>query len=95
MQYGFIVTHENIAYDTPAEWDEYEDHIVGPRDVSAETVEALKAGKGKAFALLDDDRIPYMRGRWFDDGDRSPLEDIGYAYGCTMQTDGRGKVIIG
>lgn len=82
--------------------------ISGPRDVSPQAVAALKAGKGVAFQLWDDDGTRYYSGRFFptldgegfDDVDPNgyegdPLEDFGAPNaGCTEMTIKNGEGYI-
>jgi hypothetical protein len=52
----------------------------GPRDAPGELCEQLKAGKGRAFRMRDDDQIVYYHGRYLgpDDEDMfGPLDDLG------------------
>lgn len=83
-------------------------NITGPRNVSPQAEAALKAGKGTAFQLWDDDGIRYFTGRFFetldgqgfDDVDPNgyegdPLEDYGAAQGCTHMTIKNGQGYIG
>jgi hypothetical protein len=47
--------------------------VKGPRDAHPKALEDLKAGKGTAFQLWDDDGIRYYSGRFFE-----TLDDLGY-----------------
>lgn len=66
------------------------DHVeMGPEDISAELTARLKAGEGRVFRCLDDDRNVYFEGRLIieredpdDETDFHPLYDLGEGYGC-------------
>lgn len=59
--YAWIITHVN----TKDLGDDMADEkgTVGPHDASDEMIADLKAGKGHAFRMSDDDGIWYYRGR--------------------------------
>jgi len=65
--------------------------VYGPRGISDENSEKLKAGEGHEFELYDDDRNLYYKGRVIGDFEGfEPLEDYGMPNaGCTlMKLDG-------
>jgi hypothetical protein len=57
--------------------------VEGPRDAHPDALRDLRAGKGQAFQLWDDDGILYYRGRWFEQVDEHgrPVETSHAPYG--------------
>jgi hypothetical protein len=83
--------------------------VCGPRRAHPKALEDLKAGKGTAFQLWDDDGVRYYSGRFFptldglgyddvdelDEMDMGPLGDYGEPNaGCTEMTIKNGEGYI-
>lgn len=68
--YGWVITHVN----TKDLGDDMADEVgtIGPRDISDENLDMLKAGHGITFRMTDDDGIWYYRGRLIVDSDEYP-----------------------
>ena len=82
MAYAWVITKDLIE-------DGKCDRLWGPRGASKSKLDALDMGEGVRFRLLDDDGEVYYEGRIvgaLDSEQHSgfePLEDLGYATGCT------------
>jgi hypothetical protein len=98
MSRAWIITKDYIAEDPGVAYPgspglPTDVGTIGPRDASDADIAALKAGKGHAFALYDDDHNLYYRGRaiWSEDdeeeGPYGPLGDFGGPNaGCVLIT---------
>lgn len=75
--YGWIITRDHLADDS----DDFPGSCVGisgPSDLSDDMASELKAGKGKAFRMYDDDGELYVSGRIIGEFDGfEPLDDYG------------------
>jgi len=74
-----------------------ETNVMGPYNISPEIEAQLRAGKGQAFQLYDDDGYLYYTGRWVPgDEESNPLDDFGAPNaGCTRMTVGNNQSYIG
>lgn len=84
--YGWIITRDHLE-EPGSEYDAT--GTAGPRDIPADTLEALRAGKGDTFTMYDDDDERYYTGRamaleWDEEACSGPLDDYGTPNaGCT------------
>lgn len=90
-KYGWIIDIDTLAdASEPAASNLNAVGLTGPRDISVEITERLKAGEGKNFRMKDDDGEVYYEGRiiLLEDADPEsefgPLDDFGAPNaGCT------------
>lgn len=75
--YGWKITKNKI--------DDGNNLFSGPRNISYDSLKALRDGQGEKFRLIDDDGEIYFYGRIVGDYNGfEPLDDLGTAYGCTV-----------
>lgn len=100
-------TKRRFDHTVPKQFDKVD--ICGPRSAHPRALDDLRAGKGTAFQLWDDDGIRYYSGRFFEtlDGlgyddvnedawsESGPLDDYGAASGCTEMTIKNSEAYIG
>jgi hypothetical protein len=85
-KYAWLITKDYLA-------EESDDHtaegVCGPRNASEDMLADLRAGKGRAFRMYDDDGILYVSGRiiTLDEDDPTlsayvfgPLDDYGVGW---------------
>ena len=92
-KYAWIITRDSISGKAGGR---SATGVLGPRNAPIDLVEALKAGNGRSFRMLDDDREVYYHGRIIvhdtagldcvgSELDFRPLDDFGTPdSGCTM-----------
>lgn len=86
--YAWICDKDHVVGDDDPKisvWEEI--NVYGPNTATMEQMAQLKAGKGYAFRMYDDDGFVNLSGRLLGDPDTDgfgPLEDFGMGgYGCT------------
>jgi len=83
MSFGWKITEDLLHKNDPELFPE-EDGIVNEYRVSndsddnksKELMEALDAGKGYVFKLIDDDGLPHWKGRFYDDSGEYDEESL-------------------
>lgn len=90
---AFIITRDLIADKTEPEGTNLNAKgVIGPSDATDDEIAQLKAGRGLAFRMFDDDGELYYKGRWLEpegddwDGEQQfePLNCFGTPNaGCT------------
>lgn len=84
MSYGWVITKDLLGEEDDA--DRSAVGVMGPRNITAPTADALKRGQGRKFRMLDDDGEVYYYGLLIHpDGEGfEPLDDFGMPdSGCT------------
>lgn len=84
IEHNPIIVYEWTITKAPV--DPQMERVVGPR-AAARNSEAIEADqRGEPFRMYDDDGVLYFEGVFCGNEETSgfePLEDLGYAYGCT------------
>jgi hypothetical protein len=80
--YAWIITKDHFAEDRDRKG------TIGPSTATDEQIAKLKAGEGKPFRMLTDDRDLVYEGRYIGPDDETefrPLDDFGMPdFGCTI-----------